>query len=483
MDQNRNSKVRVGSRKSELALVQTKHVISLLKELNPEKEFEIVSMSTLGDKILDISLPKIGEKSLFTKELETALATGGVDFVVHSLKDLPTVLPSGMAIGAVLIREDPRDALVLQKDILHHTLQTLPAGSILGTSSLRRTAQLARKYPHLKVESIRGNLNTRLKKLDDLGKYHAIILAAAGLIRIGWKNRISKFLDTDDIMYAVGQGALAIECRENDETILKLLEPLYDLQTALRVIAERSFLKTLGGGCSAPVAVSSNLQLVKNKLVEVTLRGAVWSLDGKEEIVEEDRITFEVLTDIRCSSCPYNNDGGIAIEDIECCAKCPMNPSLEPATKKKKIEIPDELLANDPHEKCPIPLPIGSEFMGQCPYLDGELTDISNQYGLKNDFMGPSNANECPYLEQQKLLQHLHTKIEKSSEASAGIQENENLFAGLVQHKDITKHNLEKARKLGERIARNLMEKGASDVMTKAQAIVHSQQNEIIKSN
>nr|CAI5819534.1 unnamed protein product [Callosobruchus analis] len=149
-------------------------------------------MSTLGDKILDIPLPKIGEKSLFTKELETALANGTIDFVVHSLKDLPTTLPDGMVIGAVLTREDPRDALVLRKDFNAYTLSTLPSSSIIGTSSLRRTAQLLKKYPHLKVESIRGNLNTRLRKLDELDTYNAIILAASGLIRMGWENRITE---------------------------------------------------------------------------------------------------------------------------------------------------------------------------------------------------------------------------------------------------------------------------------------------------
>nr|CAI5819532.1 unnamed protein product [Callosobruchus analis] len=207
-------------------------------------------MSTLGDKILDIPLPKIGEKSLFTKELETALANGTIDFVVHSLKDLPTTLPDGMVIGAVLTREDPRDALVLRKDFNAYTLSTLPSSSIIGTSSLRRTAQLLKKYPHLKVESIRGNLNTRLRKLDELDTYNAIILAASGLIRMGWENRITEVssLEEKELMYAVGQGALAVECREDNLDIMKLLEPLYDLETALSVTAERSFLKTLGGG-------------------------------------------------------------------------------------------------------------------------------------------------------------------------------------------------------------------------------------------
>lgn len=269
--------IRVGSRKSELALIQTNHVIQCLKEFHPKKEFEIVTMNTKGDKILDKSLPKIGEKALFTEELELALVNRTVDFVVHSLKDLPTKLPEGMALGAILKREDPRDAIVMSKKYKSSTLATLPEGSVVGTSSLRRTAQLARSMPHLKIENIRGNLNTRLKKLDDdNGPFSAIILAAAGLKRMGWESRISQLLEPDETLYAVGQGALGIECRETDWKILSLLEPLFDLDTTLRCVCERSFLKTLGGGCSAPVAVSSSL--IDKKL---TITGAVWSLNGK----------------------------------------------------------------------------------------------------------------------------------------------------------------------------------------------------------
>ncbi|XP_066591937.1 porphobilinogen deaminase isoform X2 [Prorops nasuta] len=252
--------IRVGSRKSELALVQTKYVIDCLKNYHPKKEFEIVTMNTKGDKILNISLPKIGEKSLFTEELELALEHGKVDFVVHSLKDLPTTLPGGMALGAILKREDPRDAVVMSKKNEGKTLATLEKGSVIGTSSLRRSAQLARNMPHLKVENIR---------------------AAAGLKRLGWEKRISQILEPEEALYAIGQGALGIECRETDWQILTLLEPLCDLQTTLRCVCERSFLKTLGGGCSAPVAVSTTLD---GKELSVT--GAVWSLDGKTIIME-----------------------------------------------------------------------------------------------------------------------------------------------------------------------------------------------------
>ncbi|XP_015121496.1 porphobilinogen deaminase isoform X4 [Diachasma alloeum] len=260
-------------------------------------------MSTKGDKILDISLPKIGEKALFTQELELALESGRVDFLVHSLKDLPTTLPEGMALGAVLKREDPRDAVVMSKKMAGKTLATLPEGSVIGTSSLRRSAQLARNMPHLKIESIRGNLNTRLKKLDDEeGPFAAIILAAAGLKRMGWDDRISQLLEPDEALYAVGQGALGIECRESDWKILSLLEPLYDVDTTINCVCERSFLKTLGGGCSAPVAVCSSL-----KEKHLTITGAVWSLNGQTLIKDtlKKKLYLPDDDDEPPKKCPY----------------------------------------------------------------------------------------------------------------------------------------------------------------------------------
>ncbi|XP_066145575.1 porphobilinogen deaminase isoform X1 [Euwallacea fornicatus] len=461
-------KLRVGSRKSELALIQTRHVISCLKQIYPDIEFDVVTMSTLGDQIIDIPLPKIGEKSLFTKELETALADGHVDFIVHSLKDLPTILPVGMAIGAVLSRENPRDALVLQRDIKKHTLASLPEGSVIGTSSLRRTAQLAKKYPHLKVENIRGNLNTRLKKLDDLGKYHAIILASAGLVRIGWKNRISKMLDAQDFLYAVGQGAIAVECRADDEKTLKLLEPLYDLQTALRVIAERSFLKTLGGGCSAPVAVISDLKLVKDKEVKLTLKGAVWSLDGTQEVADEGETVVNVLSSIRCAECPYSN-GELKVIDIECCVTCPMNNEVNgPSLKKQKLDIPNEILENDPHDKLPVPIPIGSDFMGQCPFLEGTIQGVENPHlSLNGDAssIAKLGLKFCP------ALKGLNS--DKNNVNKVTIIEDDCLFVGLVPHRDATFDNLMKSKLLGENLALKLKEKGALQIMAAAQAAVH----------
>ncbi|XP_049882271.1 porphobilinogen deaminase [Pectinophora gossypiella] len=283
--------IRVGSRKSELALIQTNFVIDTLKKVNPEKEFKIVTMTTLGDRILDVSLPKIGEKSLFTKDLEDALRSNSVDFVVHSLKDLPTCLPEGLAIGAVFEREDPRDALVLREDLKHHSLATLPAGSVIGTSSLRRTAQLRGSHPHLSIQDVRGNLNTRLRKLDAGEPYAALILASAGLHRMGWAARISKVLPCSELMYAVGQGALAVECRADNQSILDMLAPFNHPETYCRVLTERTFLKTLGGGCSAPVGVSTSLKPVDEQY-QLTISGAVWSLDGTTKVDHKLTQTF-----------------------------------------------------------------------------------------------------------------------------------------------------------------------------------------------
>ncbi|CAG9790073.1 unnamed protein product [Diatraea saccharalis] len=276
--------IRVGSRKSELALIQTNHVIDLLKTVYPEKEFTIVTMTTLGDRILNVSLPKIGEKSLFTKDLEDALRNNTVDFVVHSLKDLPTTLPEKLTIGAVFEREDPRDALVLRDGLKDTTLSSLPAGSVIGTSSLRRTAQLRGSYPHLSVVDVRGNLNTRLRKLDaEDGQYSALLLASAGLHRMGWAHRISKILPCAEMKYAVGQGALAVECCVDNYEVLSMLAPFNHPETYCRVLTERSFLKTLGGGCSAPVGVSTRMKKVDDKY-KLSITGAVWSLDGTTQI-------------------------------------------------------------------------------------------------------------------------------------------------------------------------------------------------------
>lgn len=270
------SKIKVGSRKSQLALIQTNHVISLLQNhyAPNEYEFEVVAMSTIGDKILNQPLPAIGEKSLFTRELETALLNEDVDFVVHSLKDLPTTLPEGCTIGAVIKRDCPEDAMVLSKsinseidssDILFGKNAVNGLELKIGSSSKRRIAMLKRCNPKLICTDIRGNLNTRFSKLDEQGgQYSAIILASAGLSRMGWSDRESKLLTPmndcglEDWLYAVGQGAIAVECRRGDQRILDLLDPLIDLPTVYEVIAERSLMRKLEAGCSVPLGVRSS---------------------------------------------------------------------------------------------------------------------------------------------------------------------------------------------------------------------------------
>ncbi|KAG5836891.1 hypothetical protein ANANG_G00233490 [Anguilla anguilla] len=280
--------IRIGTRKSQLARIQTDSVAEKLKELNPNVHLEIVGMSTIGDKILDTALSKIGEKSLFTKELENALERNEVDLVVHSLKDLPTTLPPGFTIGAVLKRENPHDAVVLHPKHAGKTLETLPDKSVVGTSSLRRAAQLKRRFPHLEFKDIRGNLNTRLKKLDEKDDYAAIILATAGLRRMGWESRVSQILGPEDCMYAVGQGALAVEVRARDRDILEMVSVMHDHDTVLRCIAERAFMRQLEGGCSVPVAVHTEI-----KDLQLYLTGAVYSLDGSDSLKETMQTSIE----------------------------------------------------------------------------------------------------------------------------------------------------------------------------------------------
>ncbi|XP_078491116.1 porphobilinogen deaminase [Ciona intestinalis] len=287
-----NNILRVGTRKSELAMVQTNWVVNQLKSLNKSLEVEIVQMATIGDKILDKSLSKTGEKSLFTKELEDALIANQVDLVVNSLKDMPSTLPPNLTISAVSRREDPRDAVIMHPDNVGKRLEDLPPGSIVGTSSLRRVAQLKKLFPDLKFKSIRGNLNTRLRKLDDADNFSAIILAVAGVKRMGWNARISYTLTTDECLYAIGQGALGIETRADDMKSIKLVSQLHDKDTVIRTVAERAFLKTLGGGCSVPQAVHS--WIIEDELY---MRGAVFNLDGSKSLYETMQTSLFVNED------------------------------------------------------------------------------------------------------------------------------------------------------------------------------------------
>ncbi|MDB9311534.1 hydroxymethylbilane synthase [Spirulina sp. CS-785/01] len=270
--------IRIASRKSQLALVQTHWVRDLLQQHFPNHGFEVATMSTQGDKILDVALSKIGDKGLFTKELEVGLLNQSADFAVHSLKDLPTHLPEGLMLGCVTERVDPADALVVHSKHQDQTLETLPPGTVIGTSSLRRLAQLRHHLPHLEFKDIRGNLNTRLQKLDN-GDYDAIVLAVAGLERLGMGDRIHQIIPSEISLHAVGQGALGIECRDGDSEILSVLSAIEHEPTKHRTLAERAFLRELEGGCQVPIGV--NTDITNNTL---TLTGMVASLDGKQLI-------------------------------------------------------------------------------------------------------------------------------------------------------------------------------------------------------
>ncbi len=293
--------IRIASRKSQLALVQTHWVRDELQKAFPEISFEIESMSTQGDKILDAPLSKIGDKGLFTKELEVQMLDGRADFAVHSLKDLPTNLPEGLMLGCVTEREDPADALVVHENFKSYQLAELPAGTIIGTSSLRRLAQLRHHYPHLEFKDVRGNLNTRLAKLD-AGEYDGLILAYAGLHRLGFGDRIHQSIPAAISLHAVGQGALGIECREGDEETLKVIKHLEHLPTAQRCHAERSFLRELEGGCQVPIGV--NTTIAEGKLV---LKGLVASLDGLKIVQgeisgapeEADQLGLQLATQLK----------------------------------------------------------------------------------------------------------------------------------------------------------------------------------------
>jgi len=273
-----NRVIHIGSRGSQLALIQTEHVKNLLQEKYQNIKFEVQVIKTKGDKILDVALSKIGDKGLFTKELETALLDKTIDFAVHSLKDIPTRLPEGLIIGAICKRHNTQDCLVVNQKHKESTLATLPPGSVIGSSSLRRVSQLKRAFPHLTFKDVRGNLNTRLQKLDE-GQYDALILAVAGLSRLNFNDRIHEVISQDVCLYAVGQGALAIECREDDKELLQILQLIHHPETAAGCIAERAFLRGVEGGCQIPVGVASSIE---NDIL--TLKGIVLNLSGTTAI-------------------------------------------------------------------------------------------------------------------------------------------------------------------------------------------------------
>lgn len=279
-------KIIVGSRRSQLAMTQTKWVIEQLKLAGAQNEFEIKEIVTKGDQILDVQLSKVGGKGLFVKEIQQQMLAGDIDFAVHSMKDVPAELPEDLFISCMPKRVDARDVLICENG---HTFETLPQGAVIGTSSLRRGAQMLAQRPDLEIQWIRGNIDTRLKKLETEA-YDAILLAKAGLERMGWTDRVAfEALDADIMVPAVGQGVLAIESRKADDEVTALLQLLHDDVTAKAATAERTFLKAIEGSCHVPVGGYATVSGD-----EVTLTGLIASVDGKEVLRVTKTSTDEI---------------------------------------------------------------------------------------------------------------------------------------------------------------------------------------------
>lgn len=274
------ARLRIATRTSALALWQANDIKAKLAAAHPSLEVTLVPMVSKGDKILDVPLAKVGGKGLFVKELETALLEGEADIAVHSMKDVPMEFPEGLGLSVICQREDPRDAFVSNQ---FGKIAELPAGSVVGTSSLRRQAQLLARRPDLEIRFLRGNVGTRLGKLD-AGEYHGIILAAAGLIRLGEKDRIREYLLTDDSLPAGGQGAVGIECRTGDAATQALIAPLHHALSAQQVLAERAMNRRLEGGCQVPIGC-----FAVHQDGGLWLRGLVASVDGKQVLRDELR--------------------------------------------------------------------------------------------------------------------------------------------------------------------------------------------------
>ncbi|TDW11862.1 hydroxymethylbilane synthase [Staphylococcus sp. AtDRG32] len=268
-------KLVVGSRRSKLALTQSKQFIDKLKAIDPSLEIEIKEIVTKGDRIVNQQLSKVGGKGLFVKEIQNELFNNDIDMAIHSLKDVPSIIPEGLTLGCIPDREIPFDAYIAKN---HVPLEELPKNSIVGTSSLRRGAQILSKYPHLKIKWIRGNIDTRLNKLET-EDYDAIILAAAGLKRMGWSDDVvTTYLDKDTLLPAIGQGALGIECRRNDIELLELLQKVHNNEVANCVTAERTFLAAMDGSCQVPIGGYANY----NNNNEIEFTGLIMTPDGKE---------------------------------------------------------------------------------------------------------------------------------------------------------------------------------------------------------
>lgn len=289
------NKIIIGTRGSKLALWQAEWVKTELQKLHPGLQVELNKIKTTGDKILDVPLSRVGGKGLFVKEIEEALLQGKVDIAVHSMKDVPTEFPEGLHLAVICKREDPHDAFISQIQDAGFKIQnltSLPQGATVGTSSLRRSCQLLNIRPDLNIVQLRGNLDTRLRKLDE-GKFDAIILAAAGVKRLGLSERIVEILPLNIFLPAIGQGAIGIECRVKDEFIHKLISLLNDNETYKCVSAERSFLKRLGGGCQVPIAAYATIQqhnADKGSSTPLGFRTSSLIIDGLVGSVSGDRI-------------------------------------------------------------------------------------------------------------------------------------------------------------------------------------------------
>jgi hydroxymethylbilane synthase len=295
-------KLVIATRRSRLALWQAQHIAERLQSAHAGLRVELLPMSTRGDELIDRRLDQAGGKGLFVKELENAMADGRADLAVHSMKDVPAELPPGFMLAAIGAREDPRDALVSSN---YKTLAEMPNGATIGTSSLRRQAQIVERHPRLEVRLLRGNVDTRLAKLDR-GEYHAIVLAAAGLTRLGLHARITARLEAEEMLPAPGQGALGIECLAARAEVIALLAPLADAATAACVRAERTVSRVLGGSCSLPLAAYA--QMVENRAGNrVRLRALVASSDGKRvirgelegEVADPEALGHQVAQDLR----------------------------------------------------------------------------------------------------------------------------------------------------------------------------------------
>lgn len=299
--------VRIGTRASLLAVTQSTWVKTQIEQQYPATTVELVKITTKGDKILDVPLAKVGGKGLFVKEIEDALLEGRVDLAVHSMKDVPTDLPDGLHVAVIPPRETALDAFI---SVRYNILEELPAGATIGTSSLRRKAQLAALRPDLDIQDLRGNLDTRLRKLDE-GQYDAIILAGAGLNRLGMQDRITTLFTPEQMLPAIGQGSLGIELRKSDNELLAGMQFLHDQTTAIAVAAERAFLLRLEGGCQVPIGAHATL-----KGDSVTLTGLIAAVDGVKVLREQQSAPFDQAEQLGKSLAEILLDrGGKAILD------------------------------------------------------------------------------------------------------------------------------------------------------------------------